>query len=411
MTSIVANTFSLVAALLLLPGTARAATHAWVWNDVSGLQPSSSCSAPVLSEAPQELERFLSQVIEITDEPQSTVQPFQFIGSFWQAAGAGGKFYQTTCAGKTYSLFDVYRAGRQQPVARVGVTPAEIALFQYSTARPIHEAAATAASATATAQVLNTGMNLGEGNFELVACAEALAVRDTSLKRILFSAGPFETVKLVQSFENDSHVNYVRVQFPEHEAMGWVPENAVRLRSECAGANTRPSLIQQPQLTAAWTFPVLSRPAANYKTDQRMFRAARAGGRLHAACDLYRTTGEQALAVSSGQVIRDRYYFYEGTYAIEVRHSDGKVVRYGEITGKAAPSIKLNSNVATGQTVGYVGKVNSGCCTPMLHFEMYSGRASGPLTQGSTGFQRRSDLIDPSSYLTTWEKAKFGKNW
>lgn len=90
-----------------------------------------------------------------------------------------------------------------------------------------------------------------------------------------------------------------------------------------------------------------------------------------------------------------------------MRHTGGKVVRYGEVTGKAAPGISLDRTVAPGQVIGYVGKVNSGCCTPMLHFEMYSGAASGALSQGGNKFNRRSDLIDPSSYLTDWEKQKF----
>ena len=37
----------------------------------------------------------------------------------------------------------------------------------------------------------------------------------------------------------------------------------------------------------------------------------------------------------------------------------------------------------------------------MLHFELFGGTASGPLTvmSASGGFQRRADLIDPSGFL------------
>jgi len=61
-----------------------------------------------------------------------------------------------------------------------------------------------------------------------------------------------------------------------------------------------------------------------------------------------------------------------------------------------------------GQTIGYVGKVNSGCCEPMLHFELYSGKLTGALTQSGTKFQRRKDLVNPSALLTELEKLKFG---
>jgi murein DD-endopeptidase MepM/ murein hydrolase activator NlpD len=117
------------------------------------------------------------------------------------------------------------------------------------------------------------------------------------------------------------------------------------------------------------------------------------------------------VSVNSGKVIRAPYYFYQGTYALEVKHSDGKVVRYGEITGKKPTGVTLNSALTAGQVVVYVGKVNSGCCTPMLHFEMYAGTATGALTTSGNKFNRRSDLMDPTTYLSTWEKAKFGVSY
>jgi murein DD-endopeptidase MepM/ murein hydrolase activator NlpD len=117
------------------------------------------------------------------------------------------------------------------------------------------------------------------------------------------------------------------------------------------------------------------------------------------------------LSVSSGTVIRDPYYFYQGTYAIEVKLQNGKVVRYGELTGKTPPGVSSGSALQPGQTLGYIGTVSSGCCKPMLHFELYQGTKTGPLTQNGTDYQRRSDLMNPSSLLAEWEKAKFGVSY
>ena len=137
----------------------------------------------------------------------------------------------------------------------------------------------------------------------------------------------------------------------------------------------------------------------------RAFGSNRDGGaRKHAAADLYRSKGDPIKAVTSGTVIRNTYFFYQGTYAIEVKHSGGFVVRYGELTG-SSPT-RQNQAVSVGQTVGYMGKTT--CCTPMLHFELYSGKATGPL-KGGGKYQRRSDLLNPTSYLKQWQANSFSK--
>jgi hypothetical protein len=44
----------------------------------------------------------------------------------------------------------------------------------------------------------------------------------------------------------------------------------------------------------------------------------------------------------------------------------------------------------------------------MLHFELYSGTATGPLTDRTrTGFERRRDLVNPTDYLLAWESSTF----
>ena len=139
-----------------------------------------------------------------------------------------------------------------------------------------------------------------------------------------------------------------------------------------------------------------------------MFKARRGGGtRSHAACDLYRYKDEPILSVAPGVVLRGLYYFYQGTYALEVRHSGGFIVRYGELTGKKEIGVSNGKKVKMGQRVGYMGKVNSNCCRPMLHFELFKGTKSGSLSQKGNKFQRRSDLLDPTHYLQKWESGKF----
>jgi len=266
------------------------------------------------------------------------------------------------------------------------------------------------------------GVEVQNGALDYVVCisGETLNVRDESLNHILFVVAKHSSAKPVQSFGTDRlqktiggvEYTFIKSEFPQASSavkVGWVAEKYIVTRSECAGAAEVPPVAAAP--SSPWVFPTLKRPSSSYKEGMRRFKASRSGGRLHAACDLYRVTGEDALSISSGSVIRDKYYFYEGTYAIEVKHSDGKVARYGEITGKTAPSIALNKSVKPGQTIGYVGKVNSGCCTPMLHFELYSGTASGSLTQSGNSFQRRKDLIDPTQLLSGWEKLKFGVSY
>ena len=66
--------------------------------------------------------------------------------------------------------------------------------------------------------------------------------------------------------------------------------------------------------------------------------------------------------------------------------------------------------VTAGQPIARMGKMFT---SAMLHLEMYSGEASGPLTQrnqapskkfgANTPFQRRKDLIDPTPFLDKWK--------
>ena len=254
-----------------------------------------------------------------------------------------------------------------------------------------------------------------------------LNVRDDSLDKVIFTANRGEQVKIFQGWGNNSQtrtiddVDYVfkKVQFADREGddqtIGWVAYNFIKPQSKCKFIA---SLAGQPQISDTkitglddpncCEFPTVKRPTHRYDSGMRKFRSGRSSGkRLHAACDLYRFKSEPILSVAPGKVIRDRYYFYQGTYAIEVVHSGGFVVRYGELDKKSATGVSKGTNLKMGQRLGYMGKVNSNCCRPMLHFELYEGTKTGPLSQKGNKFMRRSDLLDPTKYLYRWEQDNF----
>jgi hypothetical protein len=149
---------------------------------------------------------------------------------------------------------------------------------------------------------------------------------------------------------------------------------------------------------ADFIFPLRQRPVSSYHDGGRKFGARRSNGtRKHAGCDLIAPRGTEVLAMDSGKVIRGPYHFYSGAYALEIRHSNGKVVRYGEIMKIVPAGISAGARVSRGQVIASVGQLKSG--NAMLHLEIYSGSASGKLTQAGNKFKRRADLIDPTPYL------------
>ncbi len=111
-----------------------------------------------------------------------------------------------------------------------------------------------------------------------------------------------------------------------------------------------------------------------------------------------RSARPPVLAVARGLILRGPYKFYKAksgvwTYAIEVKHTKGYIVRYTEV-GELAEGIKTGVSVEEGQTIAYVG------AALMLHFELYKGTEHGPLTDRSrAGFQRRADLLDPTKFI------------
>jgi murein DD-endopeptidase MepM/ murein hydrolase activator NlpD len=136
------------------------------------------------------------------------------------------------------------------------------------------------------------------------------------------------------------------------------------------------------------------------------------GARAHAACDLIAPLNTPIYAVADGTVIQEPYYFYTHVYALEIDHGDF-TVRYGEILKDSAVVKKKGDKVKKGQMIAKVGKMEH---DSMLHFEMYTGKEKGGLTnrdpktsikrKDGKDFQRRKDLVDPTSFLDAWKKSQ-----
>jgi murein DD-endopeptidase MepM/ murein hydrolase activator NlpD len=381
----------------------------YIWDDQKGLLPAESCESSALrteADVTQEIE--LGQTLSI-----SAMAHLSSTETNWERSIVNGQPTKLRCSingsPKVYDIFDVYSPKESAPF-RIGLNSSGLRALKQMNNLALNVLPAQQIRIPSDVTVID-----GPLNFEICNGGTGVDVLDNDLSKILFQAAIGESFKLIQSFSSTEQGTavergFIKVQFPnrpQDRNSGWIPLAEIKSASRCSDsmqANLRKASVD-------WTFPTLKRPTDSYKTGQRKFSASRAGGRLHAACDLYRETNEDAVSVNSGQVIRDRYYFYQGTYAIEVKHAGGKIARYGEITGKAAPGVRLKANLQPGQTVGYVGKVNSNCCKPMLHFEFYSGTVTGPLSQPGTKYQRRKDLIDPTDLLTQWEKLKFGESF
>jgi murein DD-endopeptidase MepM/ murein hydrolase activator NlpD len=405
-----------------------------VWSNTRGLVEYQACSvSPVVAHPSASVEKQLGdQLNDLTTRAVEVNHYLNLPGStsptqtFWQATrDESGALQNLTCetekGPRSYVVFSVYDSQQIEPIASVGVRADELSILQTEVApAPLTMAkVSTLSSLDLPASVL-----VQEGSLENLVCIDSgvLNVRSEDLNSVLFTANRHEPIKLFQSFDAEkpkktisgTSYTFVKVQFTNRTSgkdIGWIPEQYALAKSACPGANSGLTPTA-PAATLAWRFPTVKRPTTSYKSGMRMFNAGRSGSRIHAACDLYRVKDEQAVAVTAGKVIRNTYFFYEGTYAIEVLHTGGKTARYGEITGKAAPSIALNATVKAGQTVGYIGKVNSNCCEPMLHFELYSGTKSGALSQpGANKYGRRTDLMNPTTLLTEWEKATFGTSY
>ena len=151
-------------------------------------------------------------------------------------------------------------------------------------------------------------------------------------------------------------------------------------------------------------FPLSFVPKKSWRERPRSFGAPRNNGkRKHAACDLYAPPGTPIFAVADGKVLGFSP-FYLGSNAITVDHGTF-TVRYGETRTKMAPGVTVGGHVKKGQKIGEVSALK-GLDISMIHFEMYSGHQSGPLTTSKAPFKRRGDLMDPTEILEKWAEGE-----
>lgn len=274
----------------------------------------------------------------------------------------------------------------------------------------------------ATEPVSNTPSSL----IDHLICTEDgdLNIRNTNLDTIIFKAEKFEIVKIIQSFDGNRSASHVQVQFPgRNNRTGWAAKAYVQPKANCASYQVHLKENQSSKAASqivkktsgsiysenCCLFPTTKRPLITYRTGVPSFNWRRGGGkRTHAASDLYRHNGDSVVAITDGSVIRNLYYFYQGVYALEVVHSGGQVVRYGEVLGKSIPGVSNGRKVKPGQLIARIGKTT--CCDPMLHFELFSGAKKGSLSGGGK-YKRRSDLMNPTEYLRRWEKKLFGTSY
>lgn len=159
--------------------------------------------------------------------------------------------------------------------------------------------------------------------------------------------------------------------------------------------------------TEGAVFPLFRKPTADFHTGARYFGASRSSGRLHAAVDLIAPYLSKIRAIADGRVIQAPYYFYMGTNALEVDHGKYGVVRYGEISSAKVIRMSAGQRVKKGEVIAYVGLLD-GLGWSMLHFELYKGTRSGPLTvPGNPPYQRRSDLVNPTKFIEKLLRTSF----
>jgi murein DD-endopeptidase MepM/ murein hydrolase activator NlpD len=155
--------------------------------------------------------------------------------------------------------------------------------------------------------------------------------------------------------------------------------------------------IDKPKDDGAYLFPLKVR-TNSYKKGFAQFGSNRSKGtRKHAGCDLYAPAGTEVRAMADG-VVRNVYFFYSNTDAIEIVHKN-HIIRYGEVR-KGKSLVKAGDKVVKGQVIGYVGSLSiKGIPSMMLHLEMYSNPNNTGTLTGTSIYKRRSDLVDPTPYL------------
>ena len=186
-------------------------------------------------------------------------------------------------------------------------------------------------------------------------------------------------------------------------------------KSECKDGC---SLVKQIKMSStSLCYPLVVRATHDYHQSPRKFgsnrdklKNGRIVHRLHAGVDLYAPAGTIVRAVADGVVAESRY-FDLGVDQISIVHGD-IVVRYCEITNRL---VKPGDPVIRGQPIAEIGilrkiKVPSN----MLHLEIYNS-STDPRIESLTNvsnppYQRRRDLVDPTSYVDKMQFELYDSN-
>lgn len=257
------------------------------------------------------------------------------------------------------------------------------------------------------------------GDRQTITCTSSgqLNVYDRNFELLDFRADQFEEIAIRTDVDvepkfrtvNGQRHEYTAVTFPNRSgAAGWVAKGYIKTKANCEAYQNRSS-SSGSSVGAGPLFPTIKRPTMSYvkggpSVGKKFFGANRSNGRKHAACDLFRPAYERIDSVSDGTLLRGPYEFFSGTFAIEVKSTTGKVLRYGETSSK-----RPNRTIKKGDFISTIGKNYAG--TAMLHFEMYSGAKTGSLSSNQKPYYRRSDLMNPTNGLREWEKARFGRSY
>ncbi|MCC6137326.1 MAG: M23 family metallopeptidase [Bdellovibrionaceae bacterium] len=370
---------------------------------------------------------------------QSKNTPFELNNKTLQLEVSGNKMNYRRCCTQSkcvdLPVFTVSESGAT--IGKIAFSPSASDFISSYTARKNTVPATTAVKrvvpqkvetvAVDSSNTHNTPVNIPSVTTpqQKVICTKSspLRIYNESLQTVLYNAPRFLPVKVFQSWEGGptektvkGHA-LVKVQVSNgsgKEITGWAAETFIKPASECSGMPLIYSKDGEEGIPGATVvvdspanccrFPTLNAPSSGYNQGdgKRYFGAVRRSGkRKHAAADLLRPTGEKVLAIDGGKVLR-KYHFYAGTYAVEVKHDSGYVARYGEVAPQNVAQSGPGERVIKGQHIGNIGSLR------MLHFEIYSDKVDGPLTQLNNGeYWRRSDLLNPTPLLNKWQEMTF----
>lgn len=177
--------------------------------------------------------------------------------------------------------------------------------------------------------------------------------------------------------------------------------------------HNQPTKIYDVSDKPGWIYPLAKKapdPGVARSTTTS-FEAAR-GMRLHAGIDLVTNGPVDVLAMDDGVIIGFDIDFYDSTDVLAIRHTDGSIARYCEISfsfqftnsegsiintkGEYLTRASEMYHVKKGQVIGQTARNDDGGY--MLHLEMYSGVLGGKFYRSPTvdEHSRRDDLQDPT---------------